>query len=232
MHLKKDLLLLHGALGSCSQFKSLIEKLAENYNLFTFDFTGHGKCSTDEGEFSIQKLAEQLSEYIDDHGLNGCDVFGYSMGGYVALYAASKDQQLFGKILTLGTKFDWNPESSAKEASMLNAEKILAKVPTYAASLESLHGDHWKDVLSRTASMMQDLGKHPLLTTAVFEAIKNPVMVCVGDSDKMVSLEESRSAAGSIKDSGFTVLPFTSHPIDQISDDLLAMVIDYYISIR
>jgi hypothetical protein len=58
------------------------------------------------------------------------------MGGYVALYLASANENLLDKIANLGTKFDWNPETALKESKMLNVEQIEIKVPKFAEVLE------------------------------------------------------------------------------------------------
>ncbi len=230
MHLKTDLLLLHGALGAASQFDRLKAKLSSHFNLYTFDFTGHGTRSSDQDLLSIKLFSDQLKAFVADHGLEGCDVFGYSMGGYVALHAAADDQELFRKIVTLGTKYHWNPETSAKEASMLHPGKIKEKVPAYAQFLEALHGEHWTAVLERTASMMKNLGSNPELSIEQLGRITNQVLVGVGDKDKMVTQNESRELSAAIKNSGFSVLPFTPHPLEQADERLIETMIHYFLA--
>ena len=43
------------------------------------------------------------------------DIFGYSMGGYVALHAARRHPERIGSIMTLGTKFAWDTPTAEKE---------------------------------------------------------------------------------------------------------------------
>lgn len=229
MYLKKDLLLLHGALGAASQLDRFRDKLSYRYNIYTFDFIGHGKRSADQNKLSIKLFADQLKEFVADNGLEGCDVFGYSMGGYVALHAASEDQELFRKIVTLGTKFDWNPDSSEKEAAMLNADKIIEKVPLYAGFLEKLHGDKWRKVLERTAELMKDLGNKPELSKEKFEKISYKVLISVGEKDKMVSVDESRNVSSLIRNCGCAVLPFTTHTLEQVDVKLLESMLHYFL---
>ncbi|MBK9228864.1 MAG: alpha/beta fold hydrolase [Ignavibacteria bacterium] len=57
---------------------------------------------------------------IEKTRISPCNIFGYSMGGYAALYAAKKYPGVIGKIFTLGTKFEWNEESSASEVKLLS----------------------------------------------------------------------------------------------------------------
>lgn len=48
----KKLLLLHGALGSKNQFKSLKEILKSDFDVYDFNFEGHGGLVSD-ADFSI-----------------------------------------------------------------------------------------------------------------------------------------------------------------------------------
>jgi len=115
-------------MGAQSQFDKLTSKLAPEFNCHSLDFYGHGKSSFQDN-FGIEAFARQVKEYMDQYNLKGCDVFGYSMGGYVALFLETTSPGSLGKIMTLGTKFEWAPEGSGKEAAMLDPEKIKEKVP-------------------------------------------------------------------------------------------------------
>lgn len=95
------------------------------------------------------------------------------MGGYVALWLAHQHPERVRKIVTLGTKFDWSPESARLEVKKLDAEKILEKVPAFALILETRHAPNdWKQLLSRTSTMMLALGSDPLLKDDHFPKIK------------------------------------------------------------
>src|SRR3954467_4259707 len=112
------ILLLHGALGSVDQLSGIAQSLSAGYEVHTFDFYGHG-CRTSEGTFSMTLFASQLEKYIQEHQLAKPDIFGYSMGGYVALYLASQKPGLLGRILTLGTKFQWTSDYAVRETGKL-----------------------------------------------------------------------------------------------------------------
>lgn len=223
----KNILLIHGALGASAQFNTLKEKLADTFNVYTLEFPGHGKTRS-TANFSIPIFAESLKDFIYVNQLQQVTIFGYSMGGYVALYLASKKPELIEKIITLGTKFDWNPESALKESQLLNPEKIQEKVPAFAKSLESLHGENWKNVLQQTASMMIAMGEKNPLNESDFNQIKCACILGVGDSDTMVSQEETKRVANWIKNSEFYLLENTIHPIEKVSVEKLIDVIGMY----
>ena len=188
----KDLLLLHGALGCKKQFDGLKLLLENKYKVHAFNFLGHGGKATNKA-FSNKLFSENILQYLNENEIDSCDIFGYSMGGYVALFCAKKHPNKIDKIITLATKFDWTPETAAKEIKMLNPKIIEEKVPKFATMLRARHEPNdWKVVLQNTADMMHGLGNGNALNEDDFKGIKNEVLVAVGNEDKMVSIEESK----------------------------------------
>ncbi|HEX2787267.1 MAG TPA: alpha/beta fold hydrolase [Ignavibacteria bacterium] len=223
--MKKNLLLLHGALGSKEQLTELEEKLSSDFKIYKMNFSGHGGENFPDEPFSIKLFSDELVKFINENNLQGIDVFGYSMGGYVALHAALNNAGtgLINKIFTTATKFDWNEETSKKEAGMLNPEKIEEKIPAFAEQLKQRHAPQdWKQVLNKTEEMMLNLGKNPELKESDFEKIQNEVLISVGDKDNMVSIQETKNTSEKIPNAKFLLLENTPHPIEKISVDLLS----------
>ena len=119
----KDLILLHGAIGAGSQLKPLAELLSLQFNVHTLNFEGHGGRPIN-GVYSIDRFVSNLIDFLDEIELKNVSVFGYSMGGYVALKAAALHPGRIDSIVTLGTKFQWDTETASKEVHMLDPEKI------------------------------------------------------------------------------------------------------------
>jgi pimeloyl-ACP methyl ester carboxylesterase len=211
----RPLILLHGALGSKEHFHPLIQALG-SAEVHTFNFEGHGGRPSDR-PYSIAAFSENLTDYIRKNELEKADIFGYSMGGYVALKTALDNPGLIGNIITLGTKFDWSPESAAKEVKMLDPEKIQEKVPAFANALKNRHHPlDWKEVLSKTADMMIAMGSDSVLKEDDLKAIHNQVSVCRGEEDRMVSEKESRWAAEHLPKGRFLQLEGVPHPIEKV----------------
>lgn len=213
--------MLHGAIGAANQLDKLKEELKDKFEIYTLNFSGHGGTEIPAKKFSIELFADDVLKFLNKNKLDKIDVYGYSMGGYVALYIAAKYPGKLNRIFTTATKFDWNEESSVKESKMLNPAKIEEKIPAFAKALETRHSpqgpsDNWKVVLKKTAEMMIDLGKNPLLNDDVFSKIENECVISVGDKDTMVSLEETANAAGKIKNAKLFIFSDTEHPIEKI----------------
>src|SRR5690349_7993403 len=106
-----SLLILHGALGAAFQLDPIKSFVQNQYKEVHFlNFSGHGGAAF-QSEFGIEQFAKDTLKYLDDNRLKEVDIFGYSMGGYVALWLAKQYPERVGKIITLGTKFDWSVES-------------------------------------------------------------------------------------------------------------------------
>lgn len=222
---KRQLLILHGAIGAKDQFNELKTILSSDFEVLTINFAGHGGESIPD-KFSIELFAQNVIDFLDSKNIDKIDIFGYSMGGYVALYLAQnsseKIQDRIGKVFTFATKFEWNPEIASKESKMLNPEKIQVKVPAFAEVLAKRHSPQdWKVVLNKTAEMMIEMGNNNPLNLEKLNQIKQPVRIGIGDRDNMVSLAETISVYQSLPNASFIVFPDTQHPIEKINLDRL-----------
>ena len=230
----RPLLLLHGALGSSAQFTELrgtIRDMAGNaVALDTLDFDGHGEAGVFDGAFRPARFVENLRDALDRMGMERPSVFGYSMGGYVALCLAAEEPDRLGRVMTLGTKFRWTPEAAEREGRMLDAGKIREKVPQFAQALEARHPAGWERVLDRTREMMVALGDAPDLDDAALASVSIPVRIAVGDRDATVSVEESAEVSRLLPRGELQVLPATPHPLEKVSVRRLARAILEFIA--
>jgi pimeloyl-ACP methyl ester carboxylesterase len=152
------------------------------------------------------------------------------MGGYVAMYLAKHHPQKIKKIITLATKFTWDKTIAEKEIKMLNAEKIEEKLPDFANSLKKRHvPNNWKTVLEKTAAMLIEMGNDNPLKPEDYENIQHPVLLMLGDRDKMVTLDETLEVYKNLPNAQLAVLPNTPHPIEMINTGRLAREIKVFL---
>lgn len=221
----KTILLLHGALGAAKQFESLIDLLKNDFNVHCLEFEGHGDTQSNN-PFSIDVFVSNLKSYLDSQDLKHIVVFGFSMGGYVALKLAAQNPEYFEKIITLGTKFNWSAESAEREVQFLNSDKIELKVPAYASMLNELHtASGWKIVMKKTADMMIRLGNGEATSDELVKQIEVPCCLCLGDKDQMVTVDETMRIVDLIPNAEFVLIEDTVHPIDKVDVAKLAALI-------
>jgi pimeloyl-ACP methyl ester carboxylesterase len=225
----RQIILLHGALGAIDQMERLCKELGKkHFQTFMHNFSGHGKMPFGGG-FGIDAFSQELKDLVEKNSLEKPHVFGYSMGGYVALNLACKHSYLLGKIITLGTKFLWDREIADKEIKNLDPEMIEQKVPKFAEVLKKRHGDDWLDLLKRTAFMMKEMGDKSFLSPESVRVIQNKVLIGIGDRDHMVSLEETLDVFRNLSDAQMYMLPGTKHSIETANAAMLAAIIDEFV---
>lgn len=222
-----QIFVVHGALGSAAQMEPIARALESLGNVHNVELPGHGHTLLPhEREFSIATFVDSLAVAVDRVNENSTSrpiVFGYSMGGYTALSLETKHPGTFAGILTLGTKFAWNPEVAMREGARLNADIIAEKVPKFASALEERHANAggWKLLLSRTANLLTQLGDNPILTRESLGRVQAHVCVAVGERDDTVSPEEAREYAGFVTNSRSEILSGAPHPIEKVPADVI-----------
>lgn len=225
----EHLILLHGALGHPDVFGWYAEQLAPFFHIHTPIFAGHGGTALPAGPLTIATYVTQLQQYCEDKELKRVHIFGYSMGGYVALAYAAAVPGNVAAVMTLATKFDWTPETAAKEVAMLQPDIIVQKVPKFADALAALHGvAGWKILMTAVGGMLLRLGQGSLLTGTVMAAMETRVQLMVGDKDMMVTVQETVEAAGLIPGAALAVVPATAHPFEKADRELLLLLMKHF----
>lgn len=219
---RPPVVLLHGALGSKAQMARLAGALEPRLAPFAFDFLGHG-ASVLTGPLTMERLVDQLADAVRAHGLGPVRLFGYSMGGYVALQLAATHPELVHSVATLATKLLWTPEVAARLAGMADEQAIAAKLPKFAAALQLEHtGTGWERLCRETREMFTTLGDRPLLADTSLAGVAQPVRLMLGDRDDTVTLAETVNAFAVLPKGELEVLPGTGHPFPRVDVERLA----------
>lgn len=216
--MKAPIVFLHGALGDASQLQPIAVSLSPESFILP-DLPGHGTLAGEA--FSMDDMVQALHVALLKTGWHKPVVFGYSMGGYIALLHEVRYPGHFSSIVTLGTKLAWSPAFAEQEQRVLQAEFLLSRAPELADTLKQRHGARWEQVLAHTANMMATLGQDPPLTKELLQQVEIPVVLGLGERDKMVSMEETAWAAEYLRFGRMEVLPGVRHPIEQVSLDVL-----------
>lgn len=95
------LLMLHGFMGDHHAFRHLIEPLSAFCNPVTVDLVGHGQTAKpeDSSRYQEQRQVADILALIDNLGLSTCYLYGYSMGGRLALKIALNSPHLFNGLI-------------------------------------------------------------------------------------------------------------------------------------
>ncbi len=98
---KEIILLLHGFMGSSNDFIEIISDLSKKFCCLKVDLPGHGKTRVfgSEEYYNMTNTAIALISLLDNLKIEKCYLFGYSMGGRLALYLAINFPNRFEKII-------------------------------------------------------------------------------------------------------------------------------------
>lgn len=91
------ILFLHGFMGSSNDWWPLLTQLSKYFHCICVDLPGHGQtASSDE---NIPSIACSLLELLGSLSIDQpCQLFGYSLGGRIALYLALHYPQYWRKV--------------------------------------------------------------------------------------------------------------------------------------
>ncbi len=224
----ENLIIIHGAIGASDQMVPLGNLLKDHFIINNLEFSGHGKRSTLEMDFSMELFMNDLKNILDE--LGQAHIFGYSMGGFVALLSSASGETRISSITTLGTKLKWNDEIALKECRMLDPHKIEDKVPAFAKILADRHGPkRWNQVMDKTRNLLTILGQSQPVNEKSMKDVHCPVFLILGDHDEMVTLEETNEVEEWIPNSQFSILENSGHPIEKVALPELANKIKKFV---
>jgi len=94
------LIILHGLLGSCENWRTHKKIFSRSYRVFALDLRNHG-CSPHSEIFNFEAMTDDLSEFMDRQGIETAHLLGHSLGGRVAMRFASKNSKRVGKLVVV-----------------------------------------------------------------------------------------------------------------------------------
>jgi 2-succinyl-6-hydroxy-2,4-cyclohexadiene-1-carboxylate synthase len=96
------LLLLHGFSGCGRSWNNLSERFAASRFCLAPDLPGHGGTEAPPEGFDVERLADALSDLLDELGVRRACVLGYSMGGRLALHLAARRPAKVERLVLVG----------------------------------------------------------------------------------------------------------------------------------
>ena len=105
-------LLIHGYGGDRNSWLFLQEPLAARHRVYALDLPGHGTSSKEVGDGSVGVLADAVVGVLDSIGAERAHLVGHSLGGAVAVAAATRDPRRIAS-LTLIAPSGFGPEINA-----------------------------------------------------------------------------------------------------------------------
>lgn len=221
------ILFIHGFPLNKTMWNTQVEKLEEQYRVVTYDIRGHGESELGEEKFSIDQFTDDLINLLNGLEIKRVILCGLSMGGYIALNAIQKYHDRFDALVLCDTQCKADtPETREKRMSDIDfikengvedyAEKSLEKL-FMSASLEKR-----KDEVNFVKKMIEEMSVESLTRTLhaladrketcnELSQIDVPVLVLMGEEDKITPPAKGQYIKNNIKDSELKIVAQAGH---------------------
>jgi pimeloyl-ACP methyl ester carboxylesterase len=178
----RPLLLLHGAYMTVEMMDPLLSRLAETRQVIVPEMQAHGRTADVDRPITYEQMADDTADLLRHLEIDRADVFGYSMGGGIALQLALRHPAVVRRLVL----------ASAGYSSDSMHPEALAMFPTITPELFA--GSPIEEAYKQTAPNPDDfpklVEKMKELDTADFtwpeaeiRAIPSPTLIVLGDSD-------------------------------------------------
>jgi pimeloyl-ACP methyl ester carboxylesterase len=131
----RPLILLHGGLGAGEVMRPILPALAAGHQVILPDLQGHGRTADIDRPIDARLMADDIAALIDLLGLDRPDLFGYSLGGGVAFWVASKYPDRVGRLVMVATNMRRDaiyPEMLAQQSQVgPDAAEFMKDTPMY-----------------------------------------------------------------------------------------------------
>lgn len=216
----QPLVLLHGGFMTIETMGEIVPRLAATRRVIAVELHGHGHTADIERALRFEWMADDIAALIRHLGLEQADLFGYSLGGGVALQTAIRHPAAVRKLALVSTAFrrdGWYPESLAGMAAI--SVETFAGTPIHEAYLKtSPKPDTWPEFIAKMRSLLRE----DYDWTPEVAALTTPTLILVGDADglrlahavEMFGLLGGGKADGDLAGrppSQLAVLPGTTH---------------------
>jgi len=238
----QPLVLLHGAYMTIDLMGEIVPALAESRQLIAVELQGHGHTADIDRPLSYELMADDIAALIEHLAFEKADLFGYSMGGGVALQVAIRHPEVVRKLVV----------ASASYTSEGMHPELLEMIPTLTP--EAFAGSPIEEAYLKSApnpddfptlvAKMKRLDMEPFAWPAEeIRGITAPTLLIVGDSDAIRlehAVELYRLLGGGVMGdlaglpkSQLAVLPGTTHFVPpgsgllERADWLLSMIVPF-----
>jgi len=226
----------------------LLRKLSKTHEVIIFDFPGIGQSKT-QGQFSstIAQFAQLTDNFIKNQKLKKVDMLGFSMGGSILLYMASKNSDNYNHIIAVGGKAGGKETvlPQAKYFKMLDNTKLsperAVKTLLFPNSAENKANNYLKALsqipqetmnplaLKGQAAAVNAENQGPGIWTQL-KNINNKTLILNGTDDILTPVKNAELISNSIDGSWLVRIKGAGHGVLFQDPDFCAKLINLFLS--
>src|ERR1700733_5085116 len=219
----RPLVLLHGGLLTIDlSFGLLLGPLATGRQVIAVELQGHGHTADTDRPMTIEALAGDVVELLDQLGIAEADLFGFSLGGLVACAIALAAPDRGGRLV-VAPGDPYRPpgrESAPLDDTLLPTQ---ADFEAMRAAYAAVAPDpaHFEKFAAKTSAMVHEV---PGRTADELRSLRVPTLLIFGDRD-FSPLPDVAELFSLLPDARLAVLPGTRHiDVTRRPAQLLALI--------
>ena len=232
----QPLVLIHGAFSAIgTSFGKLLPELATTRQVIAFELQAHGHTADIDRPLTLEGMADDVAAAIQQLELGQADVFGYSMGAFVALQLVIRHPELVRKLVVASVSFTRSGiHPGLMEGLGEMTPDMMFGSPWHDEYLKiAPHPEHFARLFAKKTAMDRNTRD---LSPEDIRGIKSPTLIIIGDSDLIRpehAVEMFRLLGGGVfgdtpaglPNSQLAILPGTSHvSIANRADLLIPMI--------
>ena len=231
------LLLIHGAFSSLHTFDHWAGILSDEHQIIRLDLPGFGLSGSMKGhDYSIKSFLNFLVKFLNQLGIEQCDVAGSSLGGWLAWEMALRKPKRVNRLVLISSA-GFMEEHSVPLPFKMARTPVLGKVMKYAIKKNVLRTflnqvfvdqkkvteqlvDRYYDLFSRDGNPEAFLslanGKYQSRTNKLKD-IKAPTLIMWGEDDSWLPIENGYWFQVCIPDSELIIYEGVGHiPMEEV----------------
>ena len=242
----QSIIFVHGFPYDHTMWDKQVDYFKDKFYCVTYDVRGLGASVVGDGQYTMEKYADDLFAVISELNLNKPILCGLSMGGYLAYCAVERNQDIFKSVIFCDTK----AQSDTDEVKLVRANKIKqineegldafveAFVPLcFSNKYQSDFIEKYNKVKS-LCNTNDPIGVKGALiamlsrgdSTLFLNQIKIPTLHLSGEFDTMTPPANMKEDASKIPNAEFNVVPISGHMSPIENPDFVNKAIDEFIT--
>lgn len=217
------LVLIHGFCETHEIWGGVATELAKNFNVYLPDLPGFGKSPLPKTPFTIDDIGSMMVDWLRNLKLERAVVLGHSLGGYVALAMAVKDQnRIAGLGLFHSTASADSEEKKANRNKTAEFVKANGVAPFVDVFVPGLFYQKDKPFVQKVLKIALTTSKETLLSYTLamrdrpsreewLKTFERDFLIVAGENDPIIPLNVLEQQSRITAKTRFKTLKNTGH---------------------
>ncbi len=235
----------HGLLWSTKLFHKQIAHLKDRYTIVAYDHRGQGKSEVTKYGYDMDQLAEDAAALIKELELGSVHFAGLSMGGFVGLRLAARQQQLIKSLILMETSAQ-KEVNSLKYYGLISIVNLFGVASVQRPTMKIMFGDtflndksrrtelkEWRNELLKNKKSVSLAVKGVIQRKGMEDELRKilcPTLIMVGTEDKATKPVKSKFMHERIRHSELVYIKNGGHTSAIEEPDQYNIAIDNFLS--